>query len=69
MNNLTKQDARAISKSIWRNLLNKYNTGFPNYGWDWPTLRVLFPDAASVLKECYRIIQKEPNRDRNDLHR
>ena len=53
---LNRQDAIAISKAIWR-YLNRYHSGsYPNYGWDWPTLRVLFPQIARTLKLCYRTI-------------
>lgn len=47
---MDKAEARAIEKAIWR-YLSKAG-GYQPYGWDWPTLRMLYPRIAAVLKAC-----------------
>jgi hypothetical protein len=51
---MTRQEATAIAKAMWR-YLDKVG-GYQPYGWDWPTLRVLYPRIAAQLKACYRIL-------------
>jgi hypothetical protein len=55
---LDEQQALAIWKSTWRNIARVY--GSPgHFGWDWPTLRITFPQRAAILKECRAILVKE----------
>ena len=51
---MNRQDAIATSKAIWRHL-NAVG-GYQPYGWDWPTLRMLYPQIARQLKACYIVI-------------
>ena len=51
---MTQQDAYAISQSIWRRL--HVVGGYQPYGWDWPTLRLLYPRMAQVLRQCYQVL-------------
>jgi hypothetical protein len=51
---MTKQTALATSKAIWRYL--RRVGGYQPYGWDWPTLRIVYPQIARELKHCYRIL-------------
>jgi hypothetical protein len=48
--------ARATQKAIWR-YLDRVG-GYQPYGWDWPTLRMLYPRMAVVLRACMEA-QKE----------
>jgi hypothetical protein len=56
---VTHSDALAVSKSIWR-YLHRALAGGELYGVDWPTLRVLYPQIAKTLKECYRVLEVRP---------
>jgi len=33
------------------------DSGYP-YGWDWPTLRVVYPEKAAILKQIQAEIKK-----------
>jgi hypothetical protein len=45
---------KATEKAIWRYLAEV--GGYQPYGWDWPTLRLLYPRIASVLRECHKAL-------------
>ncbi len=45
---------KATEKAIWRYLGEV--GGYQPYGWDWPTLRMLYPRIAFVLKECHKAL-------------
>lgn len=51
---MNETQAYAIAKSIWR-YLNRVG-GYQPYGWDWPTLRLLYPRIAQTLADCYRVL-------------
>ena len=43
--------AMATEKAIWRYLLKV--GGYQPFGWDWPTLRIVYPQIAATLKRCH----------------
>lgn len=45
----------AIWKSTWKAINREY--GYPgHFGWDWPTLRITYPQRAAVLKRCAEVM-------------
>ena len=53
---LDATSACATEKAIWR-YLDRVG-GYQPYGWDWPTLRMLYPRIAATLKVCHVTLQE-----------
>jgi len=57
------ENPKAVEKAIWR-YLDAYSSpcrGDITRGWDWRTLRIIFPQISSVLHEAQRL-QLEANK-------
>ena len=53
---LTTADLRRL----WRRILARFpDEGWPRYGWDWPTFRMVHPHAARVLAEINRALARK----------
>lgn len=48
--NLSGMSARELWR-CWRVIMRRLpSDGFPSYGWDWPTLSMIYPHTARVLR-------------------
>lgn len=51
---VTADNAYVIQRVIWKHL--RKIDGYQPFGYDWPTLRLVRPQTARVLADCYRML-------------
>lgn len=53
---MTKHEASRLYRKVYRHL-EKMLAGGLAYGMDWRTVRMLYPQHATVLADCLKVIQ------------